>query len=442
VIDVSNPANPAIISQTLAPGDGYGIWVSEPYGHAYAADGWTGLHVYDISDPVHPALDTTLFGASTAYDVKVQDSLVFLADGWAGMKVISLSDPASPTQIGSLDTTGWVLDCQAVGVKDSFAYLRWDATGAFASVDVSDPRHPTIAGRATPLSNWVRGIVVRDSLAYVVKDYKFETYNIAKPRNLRLVGHCDLPDDAFGLCMKDSLAYVANQYAGLTILNVADPSGPFIVGSLSLSSWANGVSVKDTIAYVATVERGVRVISVSNPSVPVEIASYMSVDLRDICSSGRFAYVGGNNLFVLDISDPLHPVEIGHYDTPDWVQRVRVDSAFIYAACFGAGLGIFQNVPNGLKETECHGMPSPMTIRPNPVLGRATLIAGIAGLGGSCISILDIQGRRVASSRWPCAITGPETELDLSRLSAGVYFVSIRNRSEQLVCRLVKADRR
>ena len=62
IADVTTPANPVILGETIIPSLVLGIEVSGDY--AYVAGAYTGLHVVDVSDPAAPvevgALDTGL----------------------------------------------------------------------------------------------------------------------------------------------------------------------------------------------------------------------------------------------------------------------------------------------------------------------------------------------------------------------------------------------
>jgi hypothetical protein len=74
-----------------------------------------------------------------------------------------------------------------------------------------------------------------------------------------------MPND---VAVSGSYAYVADNWAGLRVIDVSNPSSPREVGFYDTPGYAYGVAVSGTYAYVADVWEGLRVIDVSNPSSP------------------------------------------------------------------------------------------------------------------------------------------------------------------------------
>src|SRR5690606_1691305 len=44
--------------------------------------------------------------------------------------------------------------------------------------------------------------------------------------NISLIGHTDTPDEAWDVAVESNYAYVADDYAGLRIINITDPAYP------------------------------------------------------------------------------------------------------------------------------------------------------------------------------------------------------------------------
>jgi len=65
---------------------------------------------------------------------------------------------------------------------------------------------------------------------------------------------------------------------------------------------------------VAAWDLGLRVLDVSNPVTPVEVGVYPTLDLAaDVSVAGDYAYVveAGGRLNVVDISNPSAPIGLG-----------------------------------------------------------------------------------------------------------------------------------
>jgi hypothetical protein len=432
IVDISDSLNPAIVGSIDPSGWEEDVFVFNNFSYVYLAGNWEGLQVIDATDPTQPSLDTLCFSADLALDVVVDGDYAYVADEQAGVKIIDVSNPNLPNQTGEFDTTTG--PCMSAAAKDSFAYMGiWD----FWVLDVSNHTHPTIIGR-TSMFNWPEDIAIKDTLVYFAEDSKFQIYNVSNPRQPRLVGSCDLPDDAYGMCLNDTFAYIANQYAGLKIINIAQPNNPYVAGTFSLSGWTNGVFVKDTIAYVASLDIGLRIVNVKNPQSPFEISSVPTGQTYDVVVKDSFAYVGCAILKVINVSDPLYPFEVGHYTTPYRVRKIYVDTNYIYCTCFDAGMSILENMLTGIKEEENIQIFPVFTISPNPVFDR--VVIRINNQQGSKYEIFmhDALGKLVVSKIMRFDRGSKEEALNISNLSDGVYFVTIRRDYQNKITKIVK----
>jgi len=104
IVDVSTPSVPSVVGSTGQGGNG--VWTRSWDTYSLVAADYSGLVAVDITDPVHPHVDTATLGADVAYDACVKDSLGYVADYHAGMKILSIGNPPAPLQVGSYDTVG------------------------------------------------------------------------------------------------------------------------------------------------------------------------------------------------------------------------------------------------------------------------------------------------------------------------------------------------
>jgi hypothetical protein len=117
VIDVSNPAAPAIAAEL----DYYNwsarslaINLKEDYAFIAAAE--AGMHVIDISTPTNPVWVAGCNTPGSALDIHVSGDYAFIADyGSFQMLVIDISDPTAPFQVGSYNAGTYVFAVQCVG---------------------------------------------------------------------------------------------------------------------------------------------------------------------------------------------------------------------------------------------------------------------------------------------------------------------------------------
>ena len=154
--------------------------------------------------------------------------------------------------------------------------------------------------------------------------------------NVRRIGGCDTPGNAFGVAVSGDYAYVADGDSGLRIISIADPSQPVEVGSLITPDSAYDVAVSGDYVYVADDTAGLRVISVADPAHPVEVGSCVTPgQALSVTIVGDRAYVAASGLRIISIADPAHPVELGYCDSVGPARDVAVSGNYAYVAAGG-----------------------------------------------------------------------------------------------------------
>jgi hypothetical protein len=160
IVDVSDPAAPALLGSYDTPGGAEAVQVVGST--AYVADHDEGLQIVDVSNPAAPALLGTYDTPGWALDVQVVGSTAYVADHDEGLQIVDVSDPSAPTRLGSFDTPEYANDVQVVG---STAYVA-DHDEGLQIVDVSDPAAPALLGTYdTPGAAW--GVQVVEDLVYI-----------------------------------------------------------------------------------------------------------------------------------------------------------------------------------------------------------------------------------------------------------------------------------
>ena len=427
IIDVSDPSFPIRISHLDLPGWENGVWVNNPFGKAFVADDWEGLQIIDISDPTNPRVDTSLLKADYSYDLVVDRNYAYIANYACGLKIIDVSNPTLPREVGTYDTIGRDY-IETATARDSFVFMPGRMGVKFKSIDVSDPSRPRLAGISQGTGYIGKDMVIKDSFVYVAEDYKFAIFNVANPRQPRLVGRCNLQNASTSIFLKDTLAYIGSLPS--PIINIKDPSNPAIIGSIPEGPY--GISVKDTFAYLAINYGGLQIWSVANPSSPYLIDTVYYPRGYDIVINGSFAYFGGLDFRVLNISDPIRPVEVGRYTTPYRVKRIFYSNNLIYAVCFNAGMVILEQLPLGIaeKQTELN-KKEVLIITPNPTAGKFSLKTSVKN---GLILIYDLTGKLVKK----ISLVKPRSWLDIKDLPDGVYFIALRSSNNKILTKLIK----
>ena len=131
------------------------------------ADGGSGIHIFDISNPRDPVLRGSL-STSNALAVTVDGNIAYLADYTGSLKVIDFSNPAMPQLLATTDPSlvGTLSDVTIVG-NFVFGAEAFFFRGV-PIVEVSNPSNPNVRTRLNfPGSNYGTGIAADNQFVYL-----------------------------------------------------------------------------------------------------------------------------------------------------------------------------------------------------------------------------------------------------------------------------------
>lgn len=223
VIDVADPAAPALVTTLSVPG--YGQRVRREGDRAYLAYG-THLNVVDLSVPRSPTLLGSLpLGACN--DVAVADTLAYIASFTDGLRVVSVADPAAMAEVGYLDTPG---AANGIALRGTVAYLA-DYNGGLRVIDVSDPHSPQPISALSALLNAV-AIALHGDYAYVAcLDRGLRVLDISDPAAPVVLPARPLwMHQLKALTVHGNYLYVVDAGAGLLVFDISDPAQPLPIG--------------------------------------------------------------------------------------------------------------------------------------------------------------------------------------------------------------------
>jgi len=334
IYNVSNPADPVFLGACRDSGD----LVSVAGNAAFLGDRW-GLYVIDVSNPASPHR----IGAwgSAIEQVQARGHLCYVTTfnpnvpGEITFHILDVSTPASPYQIGSLDSAGGNDVC----LVDTLAFGAGENDfNKLTVVSVADSTRPRLVGSAVTrgwsMGIWASGLA---QSAFVGCHWEglqvYDTRNTSQPvRDTFLLG----ADQSVDIYIDNARAYVANEMAGLWILDVSDPARPTALGSYD-TTWQrpfmSSVVARDSFAFVDWWDRpSLRVMDVAVPSRPTPVGGADVTNTpQDMVIRDSFIYVAEiARLQVVNIARPREPVLVGTC-TGDGVAVVVQDS-FAYTA--------------------------------------------------------------------------------------------------------------
>ena len=156
----------------------------------------------------------------------------------------------------------------------------------------------------------------------------------APPQNVNQVGSCMTQDQAVGIAVSGSYAYIADREGGLQIVDISDPTHLFVVGKIKdddWEGWAYDVAISGHYVYIAHGDGGLRVIDVSIPSDPVEVGNCPANEwIQKICLAGDYLYTADFPYGVIDISAPSNPHLVGQGSSDSGADALAVYGQYLY----------------------------------------------------------------------------------------------------------------
>lgn len=361
--------------------------------------------------------------------------------------IINITDPANPTSMTPIQITsdktreGW-----GVKVVGDFLYVAAFKAGLYI-YDIGNPMAPVFVGSFyVEDGSESRGVFVKDGIAFIADAWKgLRIVDVSTPQSPTELALYNTSSDLLSadaefhdVKVVGNFAYCAAGDQGIVIVDVSTPDSPAGVGSccdkatIGEGSWGRGIDVCGNYAYLSDNQAGLRIADISNPAAPYEVGFFVfGGELWKVKAAGNSVFVPySGKFFVLDVSDPANPIELANGTLVSSGQAVLIKEDYAYIVT-GSSLLIF-DVGTYLAVDD-HGnherLPSDFILRqnyPNPFNPGTTIEYELAKSDWVNLKIYDITGKEVAN------LVNAEMGAGLHRiywssdgLTAGIYCYTI-----------------
>jgi len=269
------------------------------------------------------------WGPGYTFNVRVAGTLAYLIRE-DGLHIIETQDPAHPVELGLYRRAmaGYSNDVKLVdaGAK-RYAII---ADYPVDVVDVTDPAHPALAAQISEEAHTV-AVEHRDNKVYAYfgnYDANCPIYDVTDPAHATKLGSFHTTGQlVHDLSVDSGIAYLNAWDAGFQVVDYTTPASPHLLGTwaptptqTSHSNWTTTVGGKH-IALHGEEAYGahLHIIDLATMQPIAEWKTRDFVSIHNIMVFGSKAYFTHyqDGVRVLDVSDPLHPAQIGYYNTWD-----------------------------------------------------------------------------------------------------------------------------
>jgi hypothetical protein len=361
----------------------------------YIADGYEGLQIFDISNPIEPIKTGSCSTPTHAYCIAVDGSYAYIADS-DGLRIIDISTPSIHLDIeGECNIPSYPRDIE---VKGEYAYLACGYDG-LQIIDISSPSQPELIGEGYQTYHSAEGLDIVGNYAYVAFRLRgLLVIDISNPTMPIKYGNgCDTPGSAYGVTVEDKYAYIADEGEGLQIVDLENLSDPHIIGEgCDTPGYAEDVVVSGNYAYVADYGEGIQTIDITDPSTPfrVGVGCETPGKAETLALYDDYAYIADSGNFqIVDISDPLKNANlVNSLSTAGYAKRIEVSGNLAFVVDSWKGLYIM-DISNPFELNMLYeGCETPGSAYDVVVSGKYAYIADVVGL-----QIIDISNPTLPS---------------------------------------------
>jgi len=328
VLDISDPYNPVMIAGIRARAIIDDSYYDPATQRLYLAAYFSGIEVWDVSDFTAPVRVSRI--PTNSYPrggVFARGNYVYIVTVADGFYVADITDLENPVMVGHRSIPGnpliWNSDFQG-----DYAYLAADSQG-MKVINFTNPANPVLT---SSYSGTVTGICLRDTLAFIVSTFpELRIVNIKNPANITLVGYCSISGNPNRVTVSGNYVYIANTPTfggGVNVVDISDPSIPELVATYT-SSQTYIAGQGDAIGATGGSE-GCLILNVSDPLYPYQAFAWRLAGFTyQVTVDGDYAYTGSNGFRVFDISDKSHPEQVGFATTQGSLVAIR-DTIAVY----------------------------------------------------------------------------------------------------------------
>ncbi len=157
--------------------------------------------------------------------------------------------------------------------------------------------------------------------------------------NVRRVGNYVATSIANDVLFEGQTAYLCASGQGLVILNMTGTT-PVVVGSYDTPSTASKVAIQSNLAFIADLYSGLQVVNIANPASPTHVATWCENNaISDVKVVGNRIYAAGGGFHIFNIPTDTVLTRVGYYTPSGGVYNsVTINGTVAYLTADGAGI--------------------------------------------------------------------------------------------------------
>jgi len=284
-------------------------------------------------DPANPEVLYSIGTLMMPSDLAIKNDIVLVTDGYGGLNVFDISDPVHPSMISQ-----WYEDFAVGTVAYNGAFAYTGGGGNFSVINLIDPEHPLTTDSVPFLTSTSIDFDPTSGWAYCTNYYNsLIAVNIRNPFDITASPEFTLPSGGIpnDLTIYGDYLYIPKLMNGVLVYDKTDPSHPILLDSFDTPA-VKGMTIDGNV--LCTVESNSGNFTTydinSDPVLPPildQTNEGSGIDCTSVVILGDFAYVArfDYGLAVFDISDPENIIFNGEMEFSGIVDMVT-NGTYIY----------------------------------------------------------------------------------------------------------------
>ena len=431
VYDIRDPGHPVFL--TVIEGWSEAVDIHENY--LVIKKQFEGCILYDLSKGLNLQMAGVLYKGGYAYDLDVTSGKALLAYGRIGLQIVDLDFP-DLNRIGTVSGQDY-LSMEHVVHQGHYAYVAVAGDGIY-TIDFSDPASPRVIDTFALVSS-ARDMALLGTSLYVVTNSELMILDVSNPEDLVVVGEIQEFTDRYYRVfpLMENVLYTYTSKKFLKTIDVSDPSRLQVVDSIQLSFALNDIARKDDHLYLGSNDG--LIVNITDPLHPVQeqsgIFKYNPLGL-EVYEDYLMVVYEYRDLQVLELSDPVNPAPTDATTPVYSPKNIEMHEDTLYYLDYANGLSayLFSREVSGIKFQPV--LPT-VKIVPNPARNMiglewpeppngTNLQAQIYTASGERFSILPLHHRDGSATA------------NVDHLPPGIYLVRVSDGDKIFAGRFIK----
>ncbi len=340
IYDITQPMTPTFLTAHTGPFWAKDVTVVDHI--AYVAGSSGGLRLIDVTTPGSPSDlgNYDLPGLAGALKVAVQGNQAFVAYDPIGLHIVDVSDGMNPTETAVYNPTGWVRTMTKAG---NLLYLS-EAENGIRILNATDLSEVGFYSEATS----VYDLVIEGNYAYFVNSSGLHILDISNSTAVTETGYLSMSGSSWRLQVVGNYAYIAGGSNGMRVVDISSSGTPIEAGSFAdtpgsnIIDYVTDLTISGTLAYLADSSNGLHIVDISDPMSPSEVVSASVGYINEVEVLNQYAYAfSAQTVHIIDVSNPGSPSElISQTVTTNNIENTLLSDGKLYITEEGGGLRI------------------------------------------------------------------------------------------------------